>query len=79
MYPFALGKTLSPEDRTHLFEVHTFCDLFVGKRKSPSRPKAMDAINRMAEHSGQLLTPACETADGPGARASDSLSCKFSS
>lgn len=49
LYPFALGKTLNPKDRTHLFEVHIFCDLFVGKRKSPSCPKAMDAIDRVAE------------------------------
>lgn len=46
---FTLGKTLNPKDKIHVFEVHVFCDLFVGKRKSPSYPKAMDAINRAAE------------------------------
>jgi hypothetical protein len=40
-YPFPLGKTLNPKDRIHLFEVHIFCDLCVGKRKSPSCPKAV--------------------------------------
>lgn len=53
--PRALDKTLNPKDRIHSFEVRIFCDLFVGKRKSPSCPKAMDAINTVAET--QLTNP----------------------
>lgn len=55
LHLFALGKTLNPKDRIHLFEVHVFCDLFVGKRKSPSCPKATDVINRVA--ATQLADP----------------------
>lgn len=57
LYPLALDKTSNPKDRIHLFEVYIFCDLFVANRKSPSCPKAMDAINRVAETQLKMLPP----------------------
>lgn len=51
-----LAKRETQKTGPVLLEVHIFSDLFVWKRKSPSCPSAMDAINRAAAHSQQLLT-----------------------
>lgn len=66
LYPLTLGKTSNPKDRIHLFEVYIFCDLFVGKRKSPSCPKAMDAMSRVAETQLQTLPPMRESTEPRG-------------
>ena len=80
LYPLTLGKTSDPKDRIHLFEVYIFCDLFVGKRKSPSCPKAMDAMRTVAETPLQTLPPmreATESYQGTVLRPRYSFSCKF--
>lgn len=38
-YPLIFGKTLNPKSRFCSFEIHVFCDLFVGKRSHLHIPK----------------------------------------
>ena len=81
LYPLTLGKTSNPNDRIHLFEGYIFCDLFVGKRKSPSCPKAMDAMSRVAETQLQTLPPmreATESQEGTELWPHYNFYCKFS-